>query len=140
MANESHKVFIDSSTFIAFTDRADVNHAKALRAMENMARLNYFVYTSGNNIQETYNALSRELGVSIGLEFLKASLESDMEILYLQKGDLASAYKLVASNTERQVGLREALNATLMQRHGIPRVVTFLYWHNFFGTSTLNFG
>lgn len=138
MALQSRKIFIDSSVLIAFIDRADTNHSKATKSMENLARLGYHLYTSSQNISEVYAVLARETGVSVALDFLHASLQSDMEIVFPQKADLITAHKMLKANRDRQATLREVLNATLMQKRGIVQILTFNYWHNLFGTYVSN--
>lgn len=129
----SHKIFIDSTAFIAFTDRADINHHQVVKAFDTMARLNYQLFTSGQNITETYTALSREVGIFVASEFLQAILQSDIEVLFIQKSDLISASKIIRGSRERQISLREVLNAVLMEKKGISQILTFTYWHNLMG-------
>lgn len=138
MALQSRKIFIDSSVLLGFIDRADPNHPKAVKAMENLARLGYHLYTSSINVSEVYAALSRETGLSVALDFLQAILQSNIELLFPQKADLITAHRMLRSNRERQLTLREVLNATLMQRRGVVQILTFNYWHNLFGSYTSN--
>lgn len=132
------KIFIDSSVLIAFVDRTNINHSKAVKTIENLARLGYQVYTSSQNVNEIYATLARETGISLALEFLQAILQSDIEILFPQKVDYITANRMLASNRDRQLTLREVLNATLMQRKGIIQILTFTYWHNLFGSFISN--
>ena len=134
MVLQSRKIFIDSSVLLSFIDRADTNHPKAVKTMENLAKLGYHLYTSSINVSEVYAGLSRETGISVALDFLQAILQSDMEVLFPQKADLITAHRMLRSNRERQLTLREVLNATLMQRRGIVQILTFNYWHNLFGS------
>lgn len=138
MAIQSKKIFIDSSILISFIDRADSNHRKAVLSFERLAQLGYQLYTSYQNIAETYAALSREMGQSMALDFLQTSLQSDMEILFPQKADIITVHRMLRSNRDRQITLREAMNATLMQKKGIMQILSFSYWHNLFGTFVSN--
>lgn len=106
--------------------------------METLARLGYQLYTSSQVISEVYAAVSREISASLALDFLQASLRSDIEILFPQKADFITANRMLRSNRERQLTLREVLNATLMQRKGITQILTFNYWHNLFGSFVSN--
>lgn len=134
MALQSKKIFIDSSVFIGFVDRADENHPKAVKTMENLARVGYQLFTSSINVSEVYAVLIRETSSTVALEFLQAILRSDIEMLFPQKADYISAFRIIKSNREKQLSLKEALNATLMQKKGITKIVTFAYWHNLLGT------
>lgn len=138
MAIQTRKIFIDSSIFLAFVDRADQNHPKAVKLLEDLARGGYLVYTSNQNIQDAYAVLAREVGASVALEFLQSILQSDMEILFPQKTDLIAAHRILQTNRDRLLTLREALNAALMQRKGILQILTLSFWHNLFGTYVSN--
>lgn len=138
MAIQSKKIFIDSSVFISFIDRGDSNHPKSAKMMENLARLKYQLYTSSNNVSEVYALVSREIGVSVALDFLRSVLNSNIEVCFPQKADLVTAHKVLRTSRDRQLTLREALNATLMQRRGINQILTFNYWHNLFGSHVSN--
>lgn len=138
MALQSRKVFVDSSILVPFVDRGDVNHQRSVKSIENLARLHYQLYTSYQNIAETYATLAREVGISVALDFLQAALQSDMEIIFPQKGDLITAHRMLRGNRDRQITLREAINATLMQKRGITQILTLTYWHNLFGTYVTN--
>ncbi len=138
MALPSKKIFVDSSVLIAFIDRADNNHSKAVKAMETLAQNKYHLYTSPQVIQDVYSGISREIGISVALDFLQASLQSDIEIIFPQKADLITANRMIRSNRERQLTLKETLNATLMQRKGINQILTYHYWHNLFGSYVSN--
>lgn len=134
MAIQSRKLFIDSSVLVPFIDRGDTNHQKSVKLMEDLAKLHYQLYTSYQNVTETYATLTREVGISVASDFLHACLQSDMEILFPQINDLVTAHKVLKSNKDRQITLREAINATLMQKRGVSQILTFTYWHNLFGT------
>lgn len=138
MAIQSKKIFIDSSVLIAFIDRADTNHPRSVKALENLAGLGCQLYTSSQNINDVYAALAREIGMSVALDFLQAILQSNIEILFPQKADFITAHRMLQSNKERQLTLREVLNATLMQRRGIVQILTFTYWYNLFGSYVSN--
>lgn len=106
--------------------------------MENLAHAGYQLYTSSLNVSEVYAALARETGITVALDFLQAILQSDIETIFPQKSDYITAHRMLRSNREKQITLREVLNATLMQKKGISKILTFTYWHNLFGTYVSN--
>lgn len=138
MVLKSRKVFIDSSVFLAFVDRSDINHQKAAKALENLAQFKMILYTSLQNITETYTVLNKEIGLSVALEFLESIVTSKIEILYPAQNDLTAVMKLIKSNRDRQISLREAINAVLMHKRDISQIYTFTYWYNLYGTSLIN--
>ena len=138
MATQSRKIFIDSSVLLSFIDRADPNHTKGAHAIETIASLGFQAFTSNQNISEVYSALTRSVGTSVALDFLQVILQSDIEIIFDQKADLITAYRILRANRNRQISLREVLNASLMQKRGIIQILTFSHWHNLFGTYASN--
>lgn len=140
MVLQSRKIFLDSSVFVGFIDRADANHARAVKSMETLAQLGYQLYTSSLVVNDVFAVISRETSPSVALDFLQAIIQSDIEIVFPQKADLITAHRMLRSNRERQMTLREVINATLMQRRGIMQILTHNYWHNLFGTYVSTFG
>lgn len=132
----SKKIFIDSSALYAFVDRADPNHAQSGKIIEQLSLNNMHLYTSIQSITDTYTTLDKQLGNTLSLEFLEATIKSTMEIIYPQKADLISAYKLIRLNRNKQVALKEALNAVLMQKKSIGLILTFKYWQNLLGSTS----
>lgn len=138
MTTSGRKIFIDSSIIISFIDRSASNHLIASKAIEDLTRIGYQLYTSTSAITDSYEVISREVGKAIALEFLQTMLQTGIEILFPQKADLITAHRILRVNRDRQISLNEALNATLMQKRGVVQILTFTFWHNLFGTHTSN--
>jgi predicted nucleic acid-binding protein len=129
MAQTSLKVFIDNSIFMAFIDRADLNHTRAGAIMDFLARQNYRVFTSALVVHQVHSRLSVEISPSIALEFLQAVLESDIQILYPQESELLAVYRFLKNSSDRkEASLSEITNATLMDRNDVPYILTFNTW------------
>lgn len=135
MAVPNQKIFIDASVLTAFIDRGNSRHLSATKSIEIMASFGYRIYTSPQTIAEAYSELMNHVGTTIALEFLQTILQSGIEIVYMQKTDLNSAYRILKVNRTERIPLSEALTAALMQRKGIMQVLTFRSWNNLFGTS-----
>ena len=138
MVTQSRKIFIDSSILVSFVNRADPNHLKGVHSIETIAKLKFHAYTSNQIISDTYATLTRQVGISVALDFLQAILQSDIEIIFSQRTDLIAAYRLLQTNRERQVSFREALSAIAMRKKGIIQILIFASWHNLLGTYVSN--
>lgn len=132
----SKKVFIDSSLFYAFIDRGDPNHSQAAKIMEQLSRQGSILYTSLQSVQDTYSALNDKMGMVLSHEFIQTIMESNIEILYPQRSDLISAFRLIKQNKGKQISLKEALISILMQKRNIPQIAAFTPWHNLLGSSS----
>ncbi len=130
----SKKIYIDATVLYSFIDRADVNHTISVKIIEQLSLQGTLLFTSVQAIQDTYSTISHQLGTTISQEFLQAMLESNIEIIYPQKADLNSAFKLIKFNPNKQVTLKESIIATIMQKRGITQILIFTYWNNLLGS------
>lgn len=133
----SKKIFIDSSFFLSFIDRADLNHQRSSNIMDFLAKQNFQVYTSDLTIFQTFSRLDREFGSAVSLDFLQAILESQIQILYLNQADLLSTFRFIKTNSTRQ-SLNDQANAQLMNRQNIPHLLTYDPWYNLRGVTLSN--
>ena len=138
MATSSRKIFTESSLLIAFIDRANLNHAKAMEIFEFLARQKYQVYTSGIVVLQTFNAIERDLGSTVGNDFLQVMIETNIQTLYSGESDLLTAFRYLKTNPGHRSSLSSLINANLMQKHGVNSILTFDFWPNLMGTSVAN--
>lgn len=138
MSTNSKKIFIESSLFLAFIDRANLNHAKAGEMFEFLGRHKYQLFTSNIVVLQTFNAIERDLGTTIAKDFLQAMIETNIQTLYSSEADLLAAFRYLRANTGRQNSLSSIINANLMQKHGVNSILTFDFWPNIMGTSVSN--
>lgn len=134
MASESRKVFIETSFFMAFIDRGDLNHTKCVPIFEFLGRHGYQLYTTNLVVMQTFARLDKELGSTISLEFLQAILESSIEVLYPSKSEFISAFRLLKNSPNTPVSVTELINSILMEKNGVAAVLTFDSWNNLLGT------
>lgn len=133
MAIGSRKIFIDSSLFLAFIDRANLNYAKAVRIFELLAHQRYQVYTSSIVILQTFNAIERDLGSTLANDFLRAILESSIQVLYATDSNFLAAFRYLKVNPGHRSSLSNIIIADLMQKHSIGSILTFDFWPNLMG-------
>lgn len=134
----SKKIFIESSYFLAFVDRVNPNHSRAVKVFEMLGKDKYQVFTSGMVVMQTFNALERDLGQTLARDFLQAMLETKIQVLYINDSDLLAAFRYLKANPGRQISLSSIINAHLIQRHGINSVLTFDFWPNVMGIVVAN--
>jgi predicted nucleic acid-binding protein len=130
------KIFVDTSVLYAFVDRADRNHVQAIKTLEMLSVQGVYLYTSFHSISDAAAAVTNQLGTTLGFDFIQAMTETSMEVLYPQKNDFQSAFKLMKFNKDRQITLKQALTAVLMQKRGINEIFTFSFWHNLLGSKS----
>lgn len=138
MAALSHKVFLDTSTFISLIDRTHLHHQKTVALFELLARQGYTLYTSSLVVFQAFSQMERELGSAISLDFLQAILDSSIKVIYASESELLFAYRFFKNSTQRQLSLVELVNARIMEKNGITNILTYDYWHNIAGTIVSN--
>ena len=138
MINSSKKVFLDASIFIAFIDRANQNHNRSIGIFETLAREGYQVYTSSLVLQNTYNRLEKDIGFRVAVEFLQATLESNIQTLHPLVPEYVAAFKFLNLVKQAQFSLSEVINADLMVKNRIGQVLTFDSWHDLMGIKIFN--
>lgn len=129
------KLFIDSSFFLSFIDRANPNHAKTVAAFEILEKNRFKLYTSILVVITTFGRLERDLGGIIAVEFLQAMLESNIAILYPTKQELIHAFRFFKNNSRSQISMLETINSKLMDKNGINSIATYDLWRNTMGTT-----
>lgn len=139
MAQQSTKVFLDTSFFVSFIDRVDLNHNRTVATFNNLGSGNFRLYTSSVTVLNVFNRLEKELGSVIAHDFLQAILESDIQIIYPEQTDIIASFRFIKSSTQRKASLSEILNIHLMERNGIAQVLTYDLWHNLKNTSVSPF-
>lgn len=137
MAN-SKKIFIDTSFFIAFIDRADLNFQRSGFIMDFLAKQSFQPYTSDLAVFQTFSKLDREFGSAVSMDFLQAILESEIQILFLSQTDLAGTLRFIKGVSSRKSSLNDYSNAYLMDRQSIPQLLTYDPWYDLLGIKLSN--
>lgn len=134
----SHKIFLDSSIFLSFIDRTHFHHQKTVNLLAFLAKQDYQVYTSSLVVYQSFSLIERDLGLSLSQDFLRAILDSAINILYISESEFLFAFRFLKTTAQRPLSLIEITTARLMEKHGITHILTFDYWHNIAGTTVSN--
>lgn len=135
MAIQSKKVFIATSAFIAFIDRAHLKHAQAGAYFRYFAQEQYQLYSSSLSIAQTYEQISKDMSASVARDFLRAIILGNINILYADESDLKATQKAIISYQASGCTFTEAQNAVLADRNSISQICSFEYLHPLFGQS-----
>lgn len=135
MANLSKKVFIESSVFYAFINRADPKHPQAAAYFRYFAEAKYQVFTSYTVIGEVYRDIYEKISPSLAKDFLRGLSLSNVNILYPTESDLKAALKTLINYRNTELTFRDSQSAVLSNRNSIGQICTFGYMHPLFGLS-----
>lgn len=129
------KVFIETSFFLAFIDRASPNYLKSQQIFEYIARESYLAYTSEIVLQQTFNRLEKDIGLTVALDFIQAILESNIHVCYISASEFVVAFKFFKAAKKAICPLTEVINTDLMMKNRLTHVLTFDRWNNLMGTA-----
>ncbi len=138
MAIQSKKVFIESSVFYAFINRAHVKHPQAAAFFRYFAQEKYQVFTSYPVIEEVYQQIYEKISPSLAKDFIRGINLSSVNILYPTESDLKSALKTLINYQNTELTFKESQTSVLSNRNYIPQVCTFDYLHPLFGITGFN--
>jgi len=129
----SKKVYISSSGFYAFINRAHTKYEQASAYFRYFALEKYSLFTDIYSILEVYNQIYKEISPSLAKDFLRIVTISDINIIYPEERDIKSALKTLINFQSTELNFSQALRAVLANRRGIGQIHTFDYLHPLFG-------
>ena len=113
---------LDTSVVLAAADRADLNHAAAVRWFE---RVDEPLLLGALNLAEIDHVLQRELGPAATLALVETITSGALRLVSPTDADLARAGQLLIEAAEHHPRLAEAVLVATAERLGIRRVATF---------------
>jgi predicted nucleic acid-binding protein len=129
----SKKVYISSSGFYAFINRAHLKYEQASAYFRYFALEKYAIFTDIYTILEAYNQIYKEISPSLAKDFLRIITISDINIIYPEERDIKAALKTLINFQSTELTFSQSLRAVLANRRGINQVYTFDYLHPLFG-------
>lgn len=138
MDKGSKKLFIDTSSFISFIDRADFNHQRTTEQFEILAKQKFHLFTSIQVVINTYNRIEKAISPTVALDFLQAILESNIQILYPTKLELTAIFRFYKSTHNYNATFSEMLISILMNKNNISKILSYDSWNNLLGTQKFN--
>lgn len=136
MASTSKKVFISTSAFMAFFDRANPKHVQAAAYFQYFAQEQYQLYTGYLNLVEVHSEISEKISSSFARDFLNAINLGSINVLYPEPGDMKIALKTLINYRSTDLTFKEAQMAVMASRRSVNQICTFEYLHSLFGLAT----
>jgi predicted nucleic acid-binding protein len=129
----SKKVFIATSAFMAFMDRANSKYVQAAAYFQYFAQEHYQLYTGYLNLAEVHGEISERISGSFARDFLSAINLGSINILYPEPGDMKVTLKTLMNYRSTDLTFKEAQMAVIASRRSINQICTFEYLHPLFG-------
>lgn len=129
----SKKVYLTPSVFESFIDRAHPKHEQASAFFRFFGDEEYILYTDSQTIMSTYTIIYKDISPSLGKDFMRTMLISDINILYPEEADIKAALKALMAYQSNELSFSQALIAVLAEKREISQICTFDYLHPLFG-------
>ena len=130
---DSKKVYLTSSVFLAFIDRADPKHEQASAFFRFFGEEEYMLYTDIGSITQTCTTIYKDISPSLARDFLRTMTLTDINIIYPEEADFKGAVKALVNYGSTNLSFPDALIAVLADKRDISQVSTFDYFHALFG-------
>jgi len=129
----SKKVYLTTSVFSAFIDRAHPKYEQASAFFRLFGLEHYMLFTDTNTIMQTYGDIYKDISPSLGKDFMRTIMLSDINILYPEESDMKAALKTLIAYQSTELSYPDALIAALADKRDIPQICTFDPFHALFG-------
>ncbi len=131
----SKKVYLDSSTFVAFIDRAHIKYDQATAYFRYFGIEEYQLFSDPVTILESYNRLYTDISPSLAKDFMRVMALSNVNMIYPEDADMKAALKAIVNFKTTDLTFNKALLSVLANRRGVSQICTFEYMPQLFGLS-----
>ncbi|MBI5044655.1 MAG: PIN domain-containing protein [Candidatus Levybacteria bacterium] len=135
MAILSKKVYLDSSVFVAFIDRAHIKYDQATAYFRYFALEEYQLFSDPYTLIDAYNRLYNDISPSLAKDFMRVMALSNITMVYPEESDVKNALKAIVNFKTTDLTYPKALLSVLANRRGVPQICSFDYMPALFGLS-----
>ncbi|MBI4333727.1 MAG: PIN domain-containing protein [Chloroflexi bacterium] len=119
-------IFVDSSAWIALSDKKDENHTPARRFFSLIFTENGQVVSTNHVIGETYTFVCHRLGYSLAQQFLTSVRESQrLKNIFVSREQEEKAYGLLARYRDQRLSFVDATSFVVMRENRMSECFTF---------------
>ena len=132
------RLFVDTSAFIAVTDRSDHHHQRAAAYFRELLQSRHPILTTNFILDETYTRLKRKLGSDAAITFggaLKKSVQVDL--LTIDEEIETLAWKIFKKYRDQDFSYTDCTSFAVMKRKKIRTAFTFDAHFQIFGFQML---
>ncbi len=116
-------IFFDTSAAVALADKEDIQHARAIRAMEQVSSEGLPLLTHNYVLVESAAVLQRRLGLTSTLSFLAES--RTFLVHWITQEDHAEAVELLERRGKRNLSLVDCMSFVVMKQYGITTALAY---------------
>lgn len=129
----SKKVYLDSSTFLAFIDRAHIKYDQATAYFRYFGIEEYQLFSDPIQLVEAYNKIYNDISPSLAKDFMRVMALSNINLIYAEDQDMKAALKALVNFKTTDLTFPKALLSVLANKRGISQICSFEYTPQLFG-------
>lgn len=133
MPLQSKKVYVDSSLFVAFIDRAHIKYDQATAYFRFFGIEEYQLFSDPFTILTAYERLYNDISPSLAKDFMRVMALSNVNMVYPEEADMKAALKTVVNFKTTDLTFPKALLSILANKRGVPQICSFEYMPSLFG-------
>ena len=119
-------IFVDTSSWIAVSDRGEANHTKAVHIFRQLMNRRGLLVTTNLVIAEAHILLRRRLGQSAAMAFLDSLHQSaHVEIVYPGMEHELEAIRILKQFQDQDFSLTDAISFAVMRKSKITEAFSF---------------
>jgi uncharacterized protein len=118
------KIYIDTGAFFALSDSRDRFHRRASAYARQTRGVHRFV-TSSYVVVESWLLIRNKLGYNAALDFLERVRRGGAQVVEVNGDDLDQSAKILATWSDQQFSLVDAVSFVLMERLNVETVFSF---------------
>lgn len=130
---QSKKVYLDSSAYVAFMDRAHIKYDQATAYFRYFGIEEYQLFSDPMMLNEAYERVYRDISPSLAKDFLRVMALSNVNMIYPDESDYKAALKAMVNFKTTDLTYSKALLSVLANRRGVSQICTFEYLPPLFG-------
>jgi len=122
----AHRVFIDSSAWLAVLDKNDPHHSEAVELYDRLLKSQTVFVTTILVVAETQIVLRRRAGHGTAVAFLKNANESPrIKIIYPDAQLEAEAKRILHQYQDQDFSLADAISFAFMRQNGLTEAFAY---------------
>ena len=124
MPTRKNRVFIDTNIFVALRDKNDSNHKRAVQILERLIKADVIFFTSSDVIGETLTVISRKLGKTQAVKFLK-EVEGMAREIFVDENLHRISRNFFTEVRSKTISFVDCSNVVVMKNSKIKTIFSF---------------
>lgn len=120
-----HRIFIDTSSFVALQNKKDPSHNQAIKISKLLLKKKFELYTSSDIVGETITVLSKKLSKKEAHLFYEEYHKSDIKEIHINESIHQETRKFFLKLKSKNISFIDCSSVVAMKSKGIKNIFSF---------------